>query len=138
MVELWTIPAERLLATNDLGVIPWIPLSRIDGPIEPILQECRERIDRASPEEERENLLAVTQVLIGLRYNDPKFLAIFGGEGAMIESPVLQSFVAKRVHRAMLDILQIRFGSVPAEIATPLREVIDDEKLAELNKLALI
>ena len=36
VVELWNIPAEVLLASNDPGIIPWVPLSRIDGPIEPI------------------------------------------------------------------------------------------------------
>ena len=54
---------------------------RFDGPPGPILRRCRERIDRQAPPDERENLLAVTQVLAGLRYNDPALLQlIFGGE----------------------------------------------------------
>jgi hypothetical protein len=136
VVELWTIPAEVLLASDDPGMIPWVPLSRIDGPIEPILRQCRERIDRQADEDERDNLLAVIQVLIGLRYDDPRFLAIFGGEGAMIESPVLQNFLAKRLHKNILTYLRGRFGDIPPETEAALRAVIDETKLDELTNLA--
>jgi hypothetical protein len=66
VVELWTIPAADLLAANDLGLIPWVPLAKIDGPPEPIFQECRRRIDRDAQHGQRENLLAVTQFLAKL------------------------------------------------------------------------
>ena len=55
----------------------------------------------------------------------------------MIESPVLQNFLAKRVCRNILDILQIRFGSVPTETRDALERIIDDETLRELNALAV-
>ena len=32
VVELWTIPAEDLLAAGDVGLIPWVPLSSIRRP----------------------------------------------------------------------------------------------------------
>ena len=32
VVESWTIPAEAMLATGDIGLIPWVPLARFDGP----------------------------------------------------------------------------------------------------------
>jgi hypothetical protein len=28
VVELWTVPAERLLAAGDVGLVPWVPLSQ--------------------------------------------------------------------------------------------------------------
>ena len=43
---------------------------------------------------EKANLLEVTQVLSSLRYNDVGLLSILGGRNAMIESPLLQEFVA--------------------------------------------
>ena len=49
VVELWTIPAGPLLAIPDVGVVPWVPLAAIDGPPEPVLRRCRERIDREAP-----------------------------------------------------------------------------------------
>ena len=95
-LELWTIPAADMLAAGDVGLIPWVPLAQFDGPPEPIFQECRTRIDRDAPPDEHENLLAVTQILAGMRYNDPRLFQILGGREAMIESPVLQEFLAER------------------------------------------
>jgi hypothetical protein len=44
-VKLWTLPAEELLAAGDVGLIPWVPLTRFEGRPEPIFRECRARID---------------------------------------------------------------------------------------------
>src|SRR5436190_22793920 len=49
VVELWTIPAEQLLAANDVGLIPWVPLTQIDGPPEAVLRQAREQIDSQAP-----------------------------------------------------------------------------------------
>jgi hypothetical protein len=54
----------------------------------------------------------------------------------MFESPVLQRFVARRFHEAVLDVLRARFGTVPRSITKHLREVLDEEKLRKLNVLA--
>ena len=45
-VKLWEVPAEELFAAGDVGLIPWVPLSQFDGPPEPILRQCRARIDQ--------------------------------------------------------------------------------------------
>ena len=49
VVEVWKIPAAELLASGDVGLIPLVPLARFDGPAEPILEECREQIERDAP-----------------------------------------------------------------------------------------
>jgi hypothetical protein len=67
MIELWTIPAADLFAAQDVGLIPWVPLAKFNDPPELIFRECRQRIDRDAPADEHDNLLAVTQVLAGLR-----------------------------------------------------------------------
>ncbi|MGO9464000.1 MAG: hypothetical protein ACLQIB_51335 [Isosphaeraceae bacterium] len=95
IIELWKVPAEQLLAAGDVGLIPWVPLTDFEGPPERILRECRDRIDRDAPAGEQENLLAVTQVLARLRYNDERFFQLLGGRKAMIESPVLQELKAE-------------------------------------------
>src|SRR5207253_5272497 len=61
VVELWMLSAEELLAANDIGLIPWVPLAQFKGPPEPVLQQCRERIEEHAAAEERANLLVVTQ-----------------------------------------------------------------------------
>ena len=69
IIKLWEVPADDLLATGDVGVVPWVPLARFDGPPEPIIRECRARIEQVGSRVEKENLLAVTQFLARLRYN---------------------------------------------------------------------
>jgi len=71
-VRLWEVPAEELLAMGDVGLIPWVPLAQFEGPPERIVSRCRARIDHAVPPlapVDQENLLAVTQFLLPLRYN---------------------------------------------------------------------
>ena len=58
-------------------------------------QQCRAQIDEEAPPEKRENLLAVTQVLEGSRYNEVGLFQLLGGRNAMIESPVLQELKAE-------------------------------------------
>ena len=41
VVEMWKLSAEQLLAANDIGLVPWVPLAHYDGPPEVVLQECR-------------------------------------------------------------------------------------------------
>ena len=132
VVELWTLPAEELLAANDVGLIPWVPLTQFDGPPKPILQQCRERIDKQAPAEERANLLAVTQVLTRLRYNDRGLLSIFGGRRAMIESPLIQELMAERSHKHILRFLTDRFGPVPQDIRDSLQMIQDEARLDDL------
>jgi hypothetical protein len=67
VIELWKVPAAELLAAGDIGLIPLVPLSLLDRPLEAILDECRERIHRDAPAGELENLLAVTHLLAGLQ-----------------------------------------------------------------------
>ncbi len=156
VVELWNVPAADLLATNDVGLLPWVPLARIGGPAEPVLRECRRRIEQQAPESERLNLLATCQVLGRLRYNRDMLVSIFGGTPAMTESEVMQEILADReimahspVLREMVreahcearqnDILRVlaaRFGDVPDDLAAALRAVTDDARLDGLLEWA--
>jgi hypothetical protein len=142
LIQHQTIPAAEMLAANDVGLLPWVPLAQFDGPPEPVFQECRARIDRDAPPDEHENLLAVTQILAGMRYNDPRLFQILGGREAMIESPVLQEFLVEQTREAILrakrqSILQFlaaRFGTDALSVRIALNEIRDDEKLDELTK----
>ena len=46
VVELWTVSAAELLAANDVGLIPWVPLARFDDPPEVIVRQCYQRIEQ--------------------------------------------------------------------------------------------
>jgi hypothetical protein len=142
VVELWTVSAADLLAANDVGLIPWVPLARFDEAPEVILRQCRERIDLQAPRDWRANLLAVTLVMTRLRYNDPQLLAILGGSQVMIESPLIQEIidqtVQKTMHKVILGDLETRFGPVPAGVSEEVRKVREEERLHDLQKFAML
>jgi hypothetical protein len=76
VVELWTIPAEDLLQVQDVGLIPWVPLTDFADPPETMMQRCRDAIEQHAPPDEKANLLAVTQVLAYLRYPSACLFAV--------------------------------------------------------------
>jgi len=139
-IELWKVPADQLLAAGDVGLIPWVPLTDFEGPPERLLRECRDRIDRDGPPDEQENLLAVTQVLARLRYNDERLFQLFGGRKAMIESPVLQELKAEWTHeatrRAIVNILETRFGTAARAMEADLKAV-EEDKLDDILKIVV-
>ena len=148
IVKLWEVPADDLLASGDIGVVPWVPLAQFDGPPEPIIRECRARIDQIRSRVQKENLLAITQFLARVRYNDEALFEILGGRKAMIESPLIQELKkewtedAKREGRregrregeikALMTVLIRRFGANAGALQTEIRATGDDARLKEL------
>ncbi|MGH7199189.1 MAG: hypothetical protein ACREJB_01200 [Planctomycetaceae bacterium] len=148
VVELWTVPGEELFRANDVGLVPWIPLTFVPGPPEVVLQRCRDIIDDQAPPDEHVKLLAVTQVLAGLRYNEPGLFDILGEksmlEQVMRESWVVQEFAKKLANEKLaqarrqdiLTFLEGRFGTIPAQLAAELGTVTEEERLLELIRIA--
>jgi len=136
VVELWKVPAEELLAANDVGLIPWVPLTKFDSPPEAILTQCRQRIEQQAHPDDQANLLAVSQVLAQLRFANPDFIALLGGKKAMIESPLIEEIMAETRQETILDVLRGRFGEPSVEVTTLLRAVRKSDKLSELAKYA--
>jgi hypothetical protein len=150
-VKLWEVSAEELLAMGDVGLVPWVPLAKFDGSPETIVRRCHARIDQASPPitpVDKENLLAVTQFLLPLRYNeDPTLLgqlrALLGGQEAMIHSPLYQEVVEEAERKgkteakreAILDFLVGRFGLPAKELEVELAAV-EFDRLSDLVKFA--
>jgi hypothetical protein len=142
-IRLWDVPAADLLAANDVGLIPWVPLAKIDGPPEPVLRECRDRILRQAPEDEREPMLVVTHFLAGLKYNDPGLFEVLGGRQIMIEnkSPFVQEMYAVYTRKGkqdmVVDLLADRFGPEASKLRADLELVEDGARLKELTKIAI-
>jgi hypothetical protein len=144
IAKLWEVPAQELLAADDIGLIPWVPLTKFKGPPEPMIRQCRARIDQVTLPDEHENLLAVTQFLARMRYNDPKLFEILGGPKAMIESPLLQELKAEWTQEAMreakiedlMTFLVGRFGSKAESLETEIKAIGDEARLKELIKYA--
>jgi hypothetical protein len=135
-VELWALPGEEFLAEGDVGIVPWVPLMQFDGPPESVLERCAERIEREAEPQQRTDLLVVAQVMAGLRFPGLDLLTIFGGQKAMIESPLIQKVRAEAQHGDILDLLKDRFGKVPREVAEEVARIIDTKKLRRFLILA--
>ncbi|QEH32036.1 hypothetical protein OJF2_05050 [Aquisphaera giovannonii] len=158
VVELWTIPADDLLAVPEVGAVPWALLGRVDGPPEPFFRRCRERIDREAAPEERESLLAVSQVLARLRYDDEELFRLLGGERTMLELPFLDTLKEKWMKEAaeeaareatrkathdnqvrnIVDVLTARFGSRASTLRPKLDAIGDEGRLNDLVKVAAV
>jgi hypothetical protein len=146
VVELWKIPAEELLAAGDIGLIPWVPLAHFEGPPEPIFRECRERIERDAPPEERESLRVATHFLAGLRYNDPGVFQLLGGTKAMlkVKSPLLREIIDEATQKGqrkateanLVTVLVARFGPKAKAAKAELKRVRDD-RLKSLFSIAV-
>ena len=138
VIELWTLDAQELLRSGEPSLMPWVPLANFTGNPEPLLRECRKVIDDRGKKEEIPNLLAVSQVFAGLTIADKRLIHRILGETPMImESPIMQEILAiayaNRMHRAILRVLQSRFGPVPEDVRQKLEAVTDDNRLDELN-----
>lgn len=138
VVEMWTLSAEDLLATNDVGIIPWVPLARTTLAPEELLRQCRDRIDRQARPEEQANLLAVTQVMTSLRYNDQSLLSIFGGKIMLVvESPLMKEILeenSRDVSQSLLvKNLRAKFPELPPEIVAKVQAIQDVERLSQLH-----
>jgi predicted transposase YdaD len=152
VVELWEIPAEELLQAGDIGLLPWVPLTEFAESPETMLERCREAIEQHAPPDKKANLLAVTQVLTFLRYNDVGMLTILGGKEVMLEVPFLDEIVKEKTreveretarrtacetaHQYILTFLEARFGDVPRDLVEEVESVVDEKELKGFVRLA--
>ncbi len=132
VVRLWELKAADLLATGDPGLIPWVPLTQIDGPAEIVLQECRDRIERDIPPERRVNYCAATEVLGRLVHPFGLLERIFAPEAEMIESPLFQDLECQATQRNIRYVLEQRFGPMPDDLRQRLRSIFEFDRLQKL------
>ena len=133
VVEVWNLKAEDLLAQNDLGLLPLVPLAKITGPAEPILQECRERIDLLAPQQRAEAYRVVTQLLASMVHPTALLKRIFLGGKPMIETPILFELEAEYTQRTILRFLRSRFSRIPKDVRAEMLKVYNLKSLDTLT-----
>lgn len=141
VVNLWELNATDFLPLTDPGLAPWVPLTKIDGPPEPVLQQCKDVIEAKTSGGERDNLLTATEILAGLRFDKAMLRALFQRGAQMLESPVLQEWLAehevKTRQTVILESLEARFGGpVPPDVSAAVRVIKNEERLKSLLPLA--
>jgi len=141
VVNLWELRARDFLPLTDPGLAPWVALMDIDGPPEPVLQQCKDVIETRSAGTERENLRVTMQLLGGLRFDKALLKRIFAREDGMIESPILQDWLQEKeikVRQAViLEALEARFGvPVAPDVSAGVRVIDAEPRLKELLPVA--
>jgi len=59
-----------------------------------------------------------------------------GNIDIVIESPLIQQIVAKRLHYAILAVLEDRFGAVPPDLIEEIQSVDNDDQLIDMVRQA--
>jgi len=140
VVRMWELEAEELFAAGDAGLIPWVPLAHTIQTPEVLMKRCRDRLASVPDPSDRAGLMVVTQILAGLAFPDNRFLDLFGGAQAMIESPVLdevkQLILVRALQEYVVDVLEARFGSIPKDRVLPLQTILDENRLRAMHRLA--
>ncbi len=144
-IRMWELEAEDLFAMNDVGVVPWIPLTHTTATPTELITRCREAIDAKAPAAVRDNMLAVTHVMARINYNDPGILKILGGSKMTIESPAFDEvkeifkkhYFQEGIRESIIDNLMFRFGDCPADFAVGLGRVTDSAALKTLVRQSL-
>jgi hypothetical protein len=143
VIELWNVPAEPVLATADLGIMPWVPLMQATEPPEVVLRRCVEVIDQHSRAEDHDRLMTVIEVFTRLRYKDSDLLSILGRHTKMIEeayefakSLLIRDIVAAKGQKDILRFVRARFGVVSPELETEVKTIRDESVLDAAVELA--
>lgn len=136
VVELWTLPATAFLPLTDPGLAPWLLLTQHDGPPEPLIQQCKDVIEATTTGGMKANLLAVTEILGSLQYDDRVLKAILRGGGKMTDIPLLKRWLTESkvegLQAAVLKAIATRFPPVPADVSATVKLVDDEDRLNDL------
>jgi hypothetical protein len=143
VIELWKVPAEALLALDEVGLIPLLPLTRSKAAPETLLQQCKERIEQQGRPAERATLLTITAIMTATRFgHTEQWLALLGGKNVVTHSPLYQKWMEEErcatTQANIVSFLEGRFGTMPEELAAHIRAVTDLEKLERGVKQAAV
>jgi predicted transposase YdaD len=136
VIKLWEIPAETLLQTGWIGVLPLVTLT--DGGKQP--EVVKEMIDRLAVAEEYD-LLAISEVVGGLVFKKGPELEWFKRRFSMFqdilrESSVYQEIVEKGIQgqrEMLLGFVQMRFPELLALAKQQTEGITDPDLLPSLS-----
>ncbi len=162
VIKLWEIPAEALLQTGWIGVLPLVTLT--DGGKQP--EVVKEMIDRLASAQEYD-LLAISEVIGGLAFRNSPELEWFKRRFSMFQdilrdSPIYQEIIEQGLEKGreegriqeqremLMRLVQLRFpelfalakqqadGITNPEILTPVNfKLLDVQTLEEARRILL-
>ena len=102
VLHAWEFTADALLQAQDPEEAPWAVLADYGTATpEEVVRRTRAVIERHPDATQQQKLLAATQALLRVRYNDPGLLELLGGRQVMLESPLIAE-LAEEWHGAEL------------------------------------
>jgi predicted transposase YdaD len=142
VIRIWELPAESLLS-GGLGIAPLGLLTNdAEDRLPELVRRFTDRVLAEVPPGEPQNwLLASSYILLGLRYDVSVYQPLFEGVQKMRESSGYQAIlkegreegreesVLKGLQLSVITLLESRFGSIPAEIESQIRQCTDAERL---------
>jgi hypothetical protein len=153
VVRLWDLSDDDLLQFNDVGLVPWLPLTRTAREPEELLNVCWDRIAVVDDATARDSLQSVTLILASLVF-DRMLLNRFRGGKGMVQFPLIEweieeatakatakaeAEISLRVSREyLLSVLDARFGPLPASVVNRVNELTDLTRLKALLHTASV
>ena len=141
VINLWELPAQRLLDLNQPGVLPLVPLTQFSEEPAEMMELCRERIDRLAPPEQRDNLLAIAATMTAFRYNESALFDIFMRRLTVTDNPFLAGIERqcelRTTQRHIFKALEQKFGDVPEGIKARVTSITDTDRLDTMFDKAL-
>jgi hypothetical protein len=108
---------------------------------EVLLRQCREHIEKQAPVKEWPNLLAITQIMAGMRYDIKMITRVLGGQKMLTENPLLRQLFAEKtleiLHRHIIEVLEERFDAVPDNLASAIQAIQNEKKLESHFRYAI-
>jgi hypothetical protein len=138
-VRLWELSPADYLAAGETALLPLVPLMGVQPSAETLTQAVA-AVAAVPDAVERADLYTGLWVFGGLRYSRELLRSLIRRE-AMKESPtymeIFEEGAVQRSRDDIVDVLSVRFGDVPSEIAGALAEIDDSETLRQLHRLAV-
>lgn len=144
VLRLWEIPAKHLLE-GELATLPLAPIADVaEEDVPDLVGRLRHRLNTEVTEEVKNNLLAATYVLMGLRFETEFADKLFAGENIMQESKTYQAAMAielakglakgeaQEARKLLLRLGKKRWGTPGPAVTSQLNALTDLERLEQL------
>lgn len=149
VVRVWNLSDEDLLQFNDVGLVPWLPLTRTAREPEKMLDVCWDRIAAVPDATKRDSLQSVTLILASLVFDQLLLNRFRGGKG-MVQFPLIQWEIEEATAKVeaetrlkvsretLLLVLDARFGPIPQDVADRVKGLNDFTRLKALHHTATV
>ncbi len=95
VIRVWEVPVETWL-TGGLRLLPLAPLSSVSkGDVPAVIDRMKRRLDVEAPEVVKRHLWAMTELLMGLRFDADYIERLLEGIGHMEESTIYQMILER-------------------------------------------